>query len=58
MCLRLKEVWRSARRFGAAYAEVDYVLLEHISLRVITILFVRAKKLVCVENALSAPGGR
>ena len=56
---------------GAACAEVDCVwgshsaaaLLEHISLRVIAILFVRAKKLVSVEDApsaplRSAPGGR
>ena len=48
---------------GAACAQVDYVrgshsavvLLEHISLRVIVILFVRAKKVVSVEDAPSAP---
>ena len=57
-CLRLKEVWRGARRFGAAYAEVDCVLLEHISLRVIDILFIGARKLFSVENAPSASGGR
>ena len=54
-CLRLKEVWPGARRFGAAYAEVDCVMLEHIPLRDIAILFVRAKKLVSFENAPSAP---
>ena len=42
-------------RFGAAHAEVDCVLLEHLSLRVTAILFVRAKRLVSVENAPSAP---
>ena len=48
---------------GAACAEVDCawgshsaaVLLEHMSLRVIAILFVRAKKLVRVEDAPSVP---
>ena len=30
-------------------------LLEHISLRVIAVLFVRAKKLVSVDDAASAP---
>ena len=47
----------------AACAEVDCAwgshsaaaLLEHISLRVIAILFVRAKKLASVEDAPSAP---
>jgi len=47
---------------GAACAEVDCAwgshsaaaLLKHISLRVIAILFVRAKKLVSVEGAPSA----
>ena len=56
---------------GAACAKVDCAwgshcaaeLLEHISLRVIAILFVRAEKLVSVEDApstplRSAPGGR
>ena len=49
--------------YGTACAKVDCVwgshsaaaLLEHISLRVIAILFVRAKKLVSVEDAASAP---
>ena len=58
-------------RCGAACAEVDCAwgsqsaaaLLEHISLRVIVILFFRAKKLVSVEDAPYAPlhsfsGGR
>ena len=48
---------------GAACAEVDCAwgshsaaaLLEHISLRFIAILFVRAKKLVSAEDAQSAP---
>ena len=48
---------------GAACAEADCVwgshsataLLEHISLRDIAFLFVRAKKLVSVEDASSAP---
>ena len=53
-CLRLKGVWRAARRFGPAYVEMDCVLLEQISLGVIAILIVRAKKLVSVENAPSA----
>ena len=51
---------------GAACAEVDcawgshsaVALLEQISPRVIAILFVRAKKLVSVEDTPSAPGGR
>ena len=50
-------------RCGAACAEVDCVwgshsaeaLLDYISVRVIAILFVRAKKLVSVEDAPSAP---
>ena len=50
-------------RCGAACAEVDCAwgshsaaaLLEHISPRVIAILFVQAKKLVSVEAAPSAP---
>ena len=50
-------------RCEAACADVDCAwgchsaaaLLEHISLRVIAILFVRAKKLVSVEDAPPAP---
>ena len=50
-------------RCGAACAEVDYAwgshsaaaLLEHMSLRVIAILFVHAKILVSVEDAPSTP---
>ena len=52
-------------RCGDACAQVDCAwgsssaaaLLEHISLSVIAILFVQAKKLVTVEDAPSAPGG-
>ena len=52
-------------RCGAACIEVDCELgshsaaplLDHISLRVIVILFVRAIKLVSVEDAPSAPLG-
>ena len=54
-CLQLKEFWLGARRFGAAYAEVECVWLQPISLRIIAILFFRAKKLVSVETVPTAP---